>query len=249
MDFTRKKQKGVRQEAMKVWYSPCGNYRVSWVAEVQGVTVTPHYFACVRCYNSPHEDREFWNFAGKRGTYRVMHTAVEACEKHERLWQYAMKMSETERKGRNERLRAIVHRARIGNGVLCNSVMDSLPTWVRPIANTILMNQLFPRMDAHVDRDEDDVELPTGQVAELIDDAELTAMTDLSTSSDDSGIDEQDDEEEPAKPTPAAKPAAVAAVSAPVAKAAAKKPAAKAEKKPAKKAAAKKPTKKKAKSK
>jgi hypothetical protein len=254
MDFKRTKQRGIRQEAMKVWYSPCGQYRVSWVAEVEGVSVIPHYFACVRCYANAYEDRELWDFAGKRGTYRVMKAAVEACEKHERLWKFAIETSETERNGRNDRLRAIKDRAKVGVGVHCNSAMNSMPVWVRPLANTVLLNQLFPQPRqryAETEDDDDDVGSPT-TVAALIDgiDAAFLAATDLTLNADDSSDDEQDDDEEEkptVKPTPAAKPAAVTAVSAPVV--ATKKPAAKAVKKPAKKAAAKKPAKKKAKSK
>ena len=154
MDFTRRKKRGLDKRFHRLWLSPCGNYRITWVSQVGGVNVPPHYFAMVRYYPHPYGPDQGWTFVGKRGPYKKMKQAVEACEKNEKLWLHAISVAEGERKGRNDRLRALDMRARIGKGPQGNRVMATLPCWVRNKANAILMNLYFPRPGAVVEEDE-----------------------------------------------------------------------------------------------
>jgi hypothetical protein len=154
MEFRRKKQKGVDRRTRRLWVSECGNYRITWTNEVCGVSVAPHYFAMVRCYVTPYGPDQWFTFAGKRGPYGKLPQAIEACEKNEKLWLYAIQVSEGDRKGRNDRLRAIDMKARIGKGPQNNRVMAYLPVWVRGKANPVLMNLYFPRPGAVVEEDE-----------------------------------------------------------------------------------------------
>jgi hypothetical protein len=161
MEFIRKKCRGLDRRTAKMWISKCGHYRITWRAEVWGVKITPQYQCCVRTYRLPlGTDDKMWNFAGRRGPYRKFNAAVEAAEKHERLWRYAIQVSETERKGRNERLRVIEARARVGSGITLNRVMCSLPVWVRPLANQILLKRLFPAFFGEPEQVDDECNLP-----------------------------------------------------------------------------------------
>jgi hypothetical protein len=154
MEFKRKRKKGQDRRHNRLWVSDCGNYRITWTNECCGVPVTPHYFALVRSYVEPYGDAHVFTFAGKRGPYAKLAQAEEACVKNEKLWLYALQLSEGDRKGRNDRLRAADMKARIGKGPQKNRVLASLPTWVRPKANPILMNLYFPRPGSVVEEDE-----------------------------------------------------------------------------------------------
>jgi hypothetical protein len=154
MEFKRKKKKGQDRRHNRLWVSECGNYRITWTNECCGVPVTPHYFAMVRCYISPYGPDQTFTFAGKRGPYAKFVQAEEACVKNEKLWLYAIQVSEGDRKGRNDRLRAADMKARIGKGPQKNRVLGWLPAWVRPKANSVLMNLYFPRPGAVVEEDE-----------------------------------------------------------------------------------------------
>lgn len=154
MEFKRKKKKGQDRRHNRLWVSDCGNYRITWTNECAGVPVTPHYFAMVRCYVHPYGPDQWFTFAGKRGPYAKLVQAQEACVKNQKLWLYALQVSEGDRKGRNDRLRVADAKARIGKGPQVNRVLAYLPVWVRPKANTVLMNLYFPRPGSVVEEDE-----------------------------------------------------------------------------------------------
>lgn len=186
MEFARLKQRGLNQKTNKVWFSPCGNYRIDWASEFAGVSIDPRFMACVLSYGNTYGEQTFWNFAGKRGPYRTFNAAVEACEKNERLWKHVIQVCEGERKGRNEKLRVIDIKARIGTGPLCNRVLSIIPSWVRNVGNPVLMNQLFPRYESRVKDEDDECQSTSDQEQGSTPPNELSQSdpTDLSVTSD-----------------------------------------------------------------
>lgn len=182
MEFTRKRKKGVDSKTAKIWVSDCGHYQITWRNEVFGVAIPSQYQAMVRCYAEPYSDAQFWTFVGRRGPYRKLNAAIEASEKHQRLWDYAMKVSESERKGRADRLRVVDAKARVGSGPTSQRVMSSLPVWVRGKANNILMNQLFPRPGSVVEEDDECLDQKDSSTPEDDSTKLLSDPTDLSLS-------------------------------------------------------------------
>ena len=77
MNFKLRTIKGESKKLRKEWV--CKPYRIVWRSEVQGVKVSPAYHAMVRITIN---DSEMWDFVGRRGPYKTLATAVQACEKH-----------------------------------------------------------------------------------------------------------------------------------------------------------------------
>ncbi len=119
------------QRTTKVWISSCGNYMIRWSREVMGVSVKPHYHALVREWAG---ESKIWNFAGRRGPYRKLNTAMDACEYHLKVWKAAIQIAEGEFKGRADRIRALDGRARVGTAPYRGRVFAGLPLWVRGTA-------------------------------------------------------------------------------------------------------------------
>lgn len=206
MEFKRKKKKGQDRRHHRLWVSDCGNYRITWTNECCGVTVTPHYFAMVRCYLRPYEAEQVFVFAGKRGPYSKFVQAEEACVKNEKLWLYALQLAEGDRKGRNDRLRAADMKARIGKGPQKNRVLAYLPAWVRPKASPILMNLYFPRPGSAVEEDEPCSE-PDSSTPSLDDCTDLSLSSEQKSSS-------RGPRKSSSKKTPASGPASTATATA-----------------------------------
>lgn len=67
----------------KEWQAGRGKYRVTWRDQVEGVTMTPCFRACVLVY-IPERDAIIWDFVDmkKRPRHRTVRAAKNACEKH-----------------------------------------------------------------------------------------------------------------------------------------------------------------------
>ena len=91
MIFKQKVVKGKSRKLFKLWRDETKQYRITWVREVFGVSVPPHFFAVVRVVLP--NGTEMWDFVGRRGTYKTFKKAVEACDKHKALWEAAMAAS------------------------------------------------------------------------------------------------------------------------------------------------------------
>lgn len=138
MEFTRRKVKGRSRQTYREWRDESGQYRITWRSEVYGIPVTPAYYSTVLSTDR-NMGRDFWSFCGAKRPYRTKNAAVEAAEKNQRLWQKAIQIAEGERKGRNDRLRALEVSSRIGSGGTGHKVMGTLPKWARhPIVEAVL---------------------------------------------------------------------------------------------------------------
>lgn len=130
MNFKRKQRiKGRTAKTYKEWYSDCDQYRISWRSEVFDVTVTPGYHACVRSGGG-------WGFARRRGLYRTLKAAKDACEMNWKLWN---KFLSIEGRAKVTQVRNLIARAMIGQGNQAYSGMSDLPVWVEKKANPRLL--------------------------------------------------------------------------------------------------------------
>jgi hypothetical protein len=140
MEFTRKKKRGMDRRVMKIWLSEDKQYKIVWTCECMGVPIRPHFHALVYVVAG---ERRAWGFAGRTGPYRKLKAAIEACEKHQKIWQAALDISKGEYKGRADRLRALDGRARAGSGVTRARLLMSLPEWVLRQAPPNLLATLY----------------------------------------------------------------------------------------------------------
>lgn len=156
MEFLRTKKRGRTQITYREWRDETDQYRIVWRSEAFGVKVIPGYYATVRCVRSPSDDFEYWDFCGKRGPYKVMNKAVEAAEKHKRLWDQFFKIVDGPYKGRADRIRALNIKATIGKGERAHRVMMSLPSSVRWSADSTALRILFPQGRKLTELEEDE---------------------------------------------------------------------------------------------
>ncbi len=133
MNFKRKQRiKGRTAKTYKEWYSDCDQYRISWRSEVFEVTVAPGYHACVRSGNG-------WGFAQRRGLYRTLKAAKDACEMNWKLWNAFLTI---EGRGKVTQVRNLLARAMIGSGNQAYSGMSDLPVWVEKKTSPRLLEVL-----------------------------------------------------------------------------------------------------------
>jgi hypothetical protein len=123
------------------WLSTDGHYKVTYIRDVLGVKVRPHYHALVRTMNG---DRPGWGFAGRRGPYYALTTATKACERHFKYWQRALKIAHTKRLGRAERLEKLQLKAREGKSVTANRLLLNAPIWAIETVEAKVLKRLFP---------------------------------------------------------------------------------------------------------
>jgi hypothetical protein len=71
----------------KEWYDASKQYRITCVKCVDGIKITPHYHALVKLTLPK---RTMWDFADRRGPYKTRRKAIEACERHQKLWEKAL---------------------------------------------------------------------------------------------------------------------------------------------------------------
>lgn len=130
MNFKRKRQiKGRSAKTYKEWYSDCDQYRISWRSEAFEVTVDPGYHACVRSGKG-------WGFAQRRGLYRTLKAAKDACELNWKLWS---KFISIEGRTKVTQIGDLRTRAMIGKGNQAYSGMSDLPVWVEKKASPRLL--------------------------------------------------------------------------------------------------------------
>jgi len=152
MNFVRVKKRGQDQRSQKTWM-PEGSckyhtYRITWAREVHGVSVKPHYHATVWSFRNMREEVKQWDFAGRRGPYKTFAAAVEACVANEKAWLALIEASNSDRTGRNDRLRTIEYRSRLkyikDKKPAYQKTMTSLPVWAAGKVNNILVSFIFP---------------------------------------------------------------------------------------------------------
>jgi hypothetical protein len=82
-----KLKRRTRTKKHKEWFDSTKQYRITFSKCVQGVDVTPHYYALIHLKL---HNRTMWDFVAKHGPYRTFKAATEACDKHQRLWEKAL---------------------------------------------------------------------------------------------------------------------------------------------------------------
>jgi hypothetical protein len=129
MEFKRKKPKG---SETRRWVSDCKNYCIT-LRNGYGLT---NYFAAVLVER---DDDTWWNFVQgfpPRKSISKLKRAIQACEKHKRLWDAFVTLSHSD--GRREtRLATLRFRA--------PEVFFSIPVWVRREAHPSLLRMLCPK--------------------------------------------------------------------------------------------------------
>lgn len=113
MLFKQRRIPGQSRRHRKEWRDEAKTYRIVWTNEVCGVTVPGHYHSLVKIILP--DGRTMWDFVGRRGSYKTRNKAIEAAEKHRKLWEKAMEASGI------RKLLDLFGRLPIG-----------LPVWVKP---------------------------------------------------------------------------------------------------------------------
>lgn len=138
MNFKRKQRiKDKPAKHYKEWYDESKQYRVSWRNKVFDVEVQPGFYACVRCSNS--DGSVYWGFVGRRGLYRSLTTAMDACDRNRQIWD---KFLAIEGKAKVRQLKELKEHAIFGSGKSSYSMMAELPVWMVTQAPVHLMEIL-----------------------------------------------------------------------------------------------------------
>lgn len=135
MEFTRIRKRGRTQKTYREWKSDCGHYRIIWRSEAFGVELPPRFYATVLTCGVEPLFKPWWNFVDRRGPYKTFKKAVEDCERSKKLWGAFIELGEASGH-RAERLRTLVNRSKL--------TFSSLPVWVHPQADPVLLRMLFP---------------------------------------------------------------------------------------------------------
>jgi len=136
MNFKRKQTKGRSAKHYKEWYDETKQYRVSWRNEAFGVEVPSGYFACVRCSRP---GGEYWGFVGRRGLYRTLTSAMDACDRNREIWD---KFLAIDGKAKVRQLKELKEHAIFGSGNSSYSMMAELPVWMTTKAPQRLLELL-----------------------------------------------------------------------------------------------------------
>ncbi|MHC4297956.1 MAG: hypothetical protein ACYS7Y_11685 [Planctomycetota bacterium] len=140
MEFKRKQRiKGKTAKHHKEWYDETKQYRIIWRDEVFGVEVQKGYSACVRCLRSPDDPWVYWGFAGRRGLYKTLKAAEEACVLNQQVWN---KFLTIEGRDKVTQVRDLRHRSLVGKGKSAFPLMTDLPVWVASKASPRLLEIL-----------------------------------------------------------------------------------------------------------
>ena len=126
----------------RMWMDLGKRYRITWNREYMGITIAPHFHACVRCFLAPRDPREIWDFVGARKPYKTLAKAQQACELNERIWNAVIALNDEKHFMR--RLDALKTRSIAGTGLLKRSMLRGLPKWVAKVCNPRLLEYLFP---------------------------------------------------------------------------------------------------------
>ena len=136
MNFKHKQIKGVSAKHYKEWYDETRQYRVLWRNEAFGVAVTPGFYACVRCSRP---GSEYWGFVGRRGLYRTLTSAMDACDRNRQIWDKFLAISG---KAKVRQVKELKEYAIFGSGNSSYSMMSELPVWMMKQAPARLLEIL-----------------------------------------------------------------------------------------------------------
>ena len=112
------------------WESDCHCYKVRAFDSCGGVSIRPGYHALVDSITNLDTGASFWNFAGKRGPYWSKAAAERACVRHLNAWKRMLKVMQTPRAGRTDRIRELDATARTGKGYKRQRLLVWPPRWV-----------------------------------------------------------------------------------------------------------------------
>jgi hypothetical protein len=110
--------------------------------------VPPAFYACVRVHSF--DDRSMWAFAAHCRPYKTMAAAVDACEKHERIWNAVIELGAASGR-RLDRLMVLKQRGKVGRG---GDMLAMVPLWAAAQLDPVLMNMLQPKTRAKVEDDD-----------------------------------------------------------------------------------------------
>jgi len=129
MEFQRKKRLGRSRRTYREWHDKEGlGYRITWSTQVAGVSVIPHYYACVRSERS--DGFQWWTFCQHRRPYKTLKAAVKACEFNRRICAAFVELSRASGK-RTDRLAKLEAQGCIGGG----NVLAAIPVWALKAAD------------------------------------------------------------------------------------------------------------------
>lgn len=136
VNFKRKRIRGQNGKTKKTWMDDDGNYRVTWSNEIAGIKMeTPVIHACVLTDWG-------WGFAGKRGPYKTIKAAKQACEFNQELWKAFLSM---EGRDKVSQYNALRHRSMVGSGKSAVSAMSDVPSWVLGLADERQLSIICPK--------------------------------------------------------------------------------------------------------
>lgn len=125
MEFIRKRKREWRNEL---------GYRITRLSKVASVSITPRFYACVRCERpGPSGVFQWWNFSQHRRPYKTFQTAKAACEFNHRIWNAFIELSRASG-SRTQRLATL--KARGGY------VLDVIPVWVLKAAEPSFIQRI-----------------------------------------------------------------------------------------------------------
>jgi hypothetical protein len=137
----RTRIKGKSVKTYREWWSDCGNYRITWRREVNGVAVDPGFYACVKCFVSHHDPTEYVGFANRRGLNRTLKAAIKSCEDGESVWLRFLRITGRAKVTQFRRLQADTM---VGKGKNRYSALTDIPQWVVAEADPRLLEILSP---------------------------------------------------------------------------------------------------------
>jgi len=208
VEFKRRRIAGP-QKLHRLWADHARRYRITWDREFQGVTIQPHFYACVHGARSLQDPVEIWDFCGRRKPYKTLAKAIQACELNERFWNAAIALGNERHFAR--RLESLRARAMDGTGTLKRSMLSNLPLWVLKACDPRVLEYLFPASRGQ--QIEDDEECPPDSQPDALDDlSEALQCLNDDTEESASPAEDQDTfgstaqtEGQPLKPAPSAK--------------------------------------------
>ena len=140
MNFTRKRIKGQHAKTKRTWMDETGCYRITWSKTMCGVAVEkPYYHACVRAART--DGTEYWGFAGRRGPYKTLKAAKQACETNHKLWS---QFCHIKRRSKVTQVRRLIANNFVGTGKAAVPIMSDLPAWVFAEADQRLIDIFYP---------------------------------------------------------------------------------------------------------
>jgi hypothetical protein len=136
VNFKRKKIRGQNAKTKRTWMDDDGNYRITWSTDIAGIKMdAPVIHACVFTDWG-------WGFAGKRGPYKTVKAAKQACEFNKELWDAFLSMEGRDKIAQYNVLR---HKSMVGSGKSAVSAMSDIPLWVLGLADERQLSIICPK--------------------------------------------------------------------------------------------------------